>query len=1044
MSRQKGISSFSVILVMAVTAVVGLACFSQLKVQYAPSAPDRSVTVSWSYPGASARVVEAEVTSLVEGRLANVRHCTGIKSVSHAGEGYVRLSVGKRANLDAVRFEVSSQVRNLWTSLPEGCSYPAVSLDGGEEEERGTAISYQIRSPLPSRDIARFVEERILHPLSVIDGVSGVRFNGDTPYEWLITFDADKVLSCGVSSQEIAAAISSYYANEVIGVAHDAGNTYAVRLRCGRIGTEIGFSSIPVKNVDGRAVHLGEIASFRYQEALPSSYYRINGLNTLELAVSASDDANLIEVVKQVRAKMSELEEGFPEEITASVSYDYTEYLQDELDKIYFRTGVCLLILLLFVFLINRSWRYMTVIGLTLAVNLLISAAFYYSTGLHIHIYTLAGITVSLGIIIDNSIVMIDHWTRYRTRSVFPALLSAVLTTVAALLVVLLLPEKERSNLSDFTYVIVINLCVSLAVAYLFVPALLDYLTVKNSVAFTSTRRLRRIVRWNGRYERYIDWGMSHRWILVMTFIVAFGIPTFFLPKSDAVSGDNEQSTVFSKAAEKVAAWKPYAENRQNIDRVLGSTFALFNDAMSRSDFYREPERKRLEVVAGMPEGCSVQQLNEVMRSMENYLAHFDEIEMFETSIYSASNGRISILFKPEYENTSAPVLIKREVISMASDLGGANWRVSGINDQYFNNNIITDYKMTGITLTGYNYDDLISYGNLLVDYLSRNRRVKSPEVWGGEYYDRPSTEFTIDYDFEALATLGVSPYDYYSSLSSPLYNSSIIRFPQDGMYVNVRLESSAKDGFDVWHVDNEAVSVGDRKVKLSEVGGISKKRTGITIRKENQSYVLSVRYDFMGSYQLSEKQKEKAISYMNSEVLPIGYKASDEEYRWFYDNKDKYAGLILLVIAIIFVICAVHFNSLRYALSIVWMIPISFIGVFLVFGLTDFTFDKGGFAAFVMLSGITVNAGIYLVSAWRQARAASSEVRRYVKSFDRKIWPISLTILSTILGLAPFLFDGPGEVFWFSFAVGTIGGMVFSVLAFVLYLPVFCLKKSK
>lgn len=1047
MSGPKSISSFSVVLVMAVTAVVGLACFSQLKVQYTPSAPDRSVTVSWSYPGASARVVESEVTSLVEGRLANIRHCTGIKSVSHDGEGYVTLSVEKRADLDAVRFEASSQVRNLWASLPEGCTYPVVSLDGGEDEDQGTAISYQIRSPLPSRDIARFVEERIMHPLSVINGVSDVRFNGDTPYEWVVTFDADKALSCGISSHEIATAISSYYADAVLGMAHDSENTYGVRLRSGGAGTGAEFSSVPVKTIDGRIVHLGEIASFRYQEALPRSYYRINGLNTLELAVSASDDANLIEVVRQVRATMSGLEKGFPEEITASVSYDYTEYLQDELEKIYFRTGMCLLILLLFVFLVNRSWRYMVVIGLTLAVNLLISVAFYYFTGLHIHIYTLAGITVSLGIIIDNSIVMIDHWTRYRTRSVFPALLSAVLTTVAALLVVLLLPEKERSNLSDFTYVIVINLCVSLVVAYLFVPAMLDYLPVKSTDARTSVRRLRRAARWNWRYERYINWGLHHRWVLVVAFIIAFGIPTFFLPKPDAGSGkdgNDGKDNAFRKVVQKVAAWKPYAENRQTIDKVLGSTFALFNEAMSRSDFYREPERKRLEVVAGMPEGCSVQQLNEVMRSMENYLAHFDEIEMFETSIYSARNGRISILFKPEYENTSAPVLIKHEVISMASDLGGANWRVSGIDDQYFNNNIITDYKMSGITLTGYNYDDLLSYGVRLVDYLSRNRRVKGPEVWGGEYYDRPSTEFTVDYDFEALTAFGISPYGYYSSLSSPLHRSSVMRIPEDGGYVDVRLESSARDSFDAWHVDNEAVSVGDRKVKLSEVGGVSKKRTGITIRRENQSYVLSVRYDFIGSYQLGEKLKKDAIGYMNSEVLPTGYKASDEAYRWFYENKDKYAGLILLVIAIIFVICSIHFNSLRYPLAIIWMIPISFIGLFLVFGLTDFTFDKGGFAAFVMLSGITVNAGIYLVSAWRQTLTGPSEVRRYVRSFDRKIWPISLTILSTILGLVPFLFDGPGEVFWFSFAIGTIGGMVFSILAFVLYLPVFCLSISR
>ena len=104
-------------------------------------------------------------------------------------------------------------------------------------------------------------------------------------------------------------------------------------------------------------------------------------------------------------------------------------------------------------------------------------------------------------------------------------------------------------------------------------------------------------------------------------------------------------------------------------------------------------------------------------------------------------------------------------------------------------------------------------------------------------------------------------------------------------------------------------------------------------------------------------------------------------------------------------------------------------------FSAARFTFDKGGFAAFVMLSGITVNAGIYLVSEWRANGS-------YLRAFSRKICPISLTILSTVLGLIPFLFDGPGEVFWFAFAVGTISGLFFSILALALYLPIFANKR--
>ena len=132
----------------------------------------------------------------------------------------------------------------------------------------------------------------------------------------------------------------------------------------------------------------------------------------------------------------------------------------------------------------------------------------------------------------------------------------------------------------------------------------------------------------------------------------------------------------------------------------------------------------------------------------------------------------------------------------------------------------------------------------------------------------------------------------------------------------------------------------------------------------------------------------------------------------------------------------AMTFESFRYPLPVIFMIPISFIGLFLVFGLSDFAFDQGGFAAFVMLCGIVVNAGIYLVTTYQQTHD-------YIKAFSRKITPISLTIVSTILGLLPFLSDGPEEVFWFDFAIGTIAGMAFSVIAIIFVLPVFCIRQE-
>lgn len=1064
MAKGNGISSFSILLLMAVAAVVGLAAAGSLKVQYSPSVPERSITVSFSYPGASAYIVEAEVTSVIEGALSNVASRRSVSSRSWEGGGRVSLDFGKRADMAAARFEVASVIRNLYPSLPSGVSYPDLSLNvsGGRS---WTALSYDIRSSLSTKQMSDFIEDRMITPLSSVEGVEWVNLSGVTPYEWVVEFDSDKVRLYGIGADDISSAFRTAFAENIAGMTQYDGKTCSVRLRTLRPGD---FGDIPVCKVSGRMIYIRDIARCSYQESEPDYYFRLNGLNTVNLSIGISRAANLLSVTRDVKDCMSRLEKCYPDGMSSSLGYDSSEYISKELDKIYFRTLVCLLLLLGFVFIANRSWKYMLVIAITITVNILVAAAVYWLVGLRIHIYTLAGITVSLGIIIDSSIIMTDHWSRYRNRGAFPALLCAILTTVAALLVILLLPDRERASLTDFAFVIAINLAVSLLVAYLFVPALLDYIHLDVHSGKTPVRRLRRIVRWNRRYEGYIRRGLRYRWAYLVALVLAFGIPTVLLP--DKVGSDKEEEQKwYEKVYNHIFGSGFYADNRAVIDKVLGTSFAMFHEAMDRSDFYREPSRQVLSIRAGMPEGCSVSQLDEIVRDMENYIAQYgDMIEYFTTQIYSHSDASISVYFKPEYENTGFPAKLKADVTSMAINLGGANWSIYGITDSYFNNNVVSDYKSGRITLNGYNYNDLLGYADMLLEHIRGNRRVSAPEIWGAGFDSRPLTEYHVDYDFPSLAALGVNPYSYYSVLYSPLYDSNIGSILQDGEYADVRLVSSEKDGFDLWHILNTAIPVDSTSVKLSQIGDISARRSGLAISRNNQSYEVNVVYDFIGSYELGKRFTEEALEYMNEEVLPLGYKVSAPGYGWFDAHRDTYAGLIGLVVLLVFVICSIFFESFRLPFSVILMVPVSFIGLFLTFGLSGITFDQGGFAAFVMLAGVSINAGIYLVYEYLRfsgkerrkisgkvlngmspmavqglRRSADADIRNYVKAFNVKVVPIMLTIVSTVLGLIPFLFDGPDEVFWFDFAAGTIGGLVFSIIAFVLYLPVFCIKSS-
>ncbi len=228
-----------------------------------------------------------------------------------------------------------------------------------------------------------------------------------------------------------------------------------------------------------------------------TSYFRINGLNTINLSVVGDPHTNILKVASSVKAEMQRLQAYFPAELSATLTYDASQYVSGELHKIYVRALLCVAILLLFVYLVSRDFRYLLIIMATLVVNILVAVVFYNLLRLDIHIYTLAGITVSLGIIINH--VDLHHG---RSLQLLPrpadlvAVLGALLTTIGGLGIVWLLPEEQQANLTDFSLVIVVNLVVSLLVALLFIPSLLDKFPLGRSMTGASVlhRRLSRAV----------------------------------------------------------------------------------------------------------------------------------------------------------------------------------------------------------------------------------------------------------------------------------------------------------------------------------------------------------------------------------------------------------------------------------------------------------------------------------------------------------------------------------------------------------------------
>jgi len=409
----------------------------------------------------------------------------------------------------------------------------------------------------------------------------------------------------------------------------------------------------------------------------------------------------------------------------------------------------------------------------------------------------------------------------------------------------------------------------------------------------------------------------------------------------------------------------------------------------------------------------------------------------------------MQIYFTKEHQYSGFPYTLKANIISKALTLGGGSWGVYGLQDQGFSNDVRESAGSFRVRLYGYNYDELAYWTEELKKKLLGHRRIKEVTVNSEfSWYKDDYSEFYLELDKHRLAKENVTVMQLFTALR-PIFGRNIPSgsIVYENQLEQLKLTSFQSRDYDVWSFVNIPFSINGHSYKLSDFATVKKGQAPQKVAKENQQYTLCLQYEYIGSSEQGRKLLKKDLEEFNA-LLPMGYKAQDEGSGWWWGDEDnKQYLLLLIVIAIIFFTTSILFNSLKQPLAIIFVIPISYIGVFLTFYLFGLNFDQGGFASFVLLCGITVNASIYILNEYNAVRRRYPKLlpfRAYVKAWNAKIVPIFLTVVSTILGFIPFMVGEGKEAFWFPLAAGTIGGLVMSIVGIFIFLPIFTLKKKR
>lgn len=1029
--------------------LLGICLIPSLSVKLYPETDSNNLYVSYSWRDADAELVESQVTSILEANLTRISGIKDIHSTTYYGGGYIQLKLDSEHDLSLIKLEVSSTIRAIKNKLPQYTKVYPVSEDrrSNYNDENELLLTYVITGPDSSTEVAEYAEENISPFIKQIQGIKHVDISGYDDYEWVLEYDKNVLENFKLSPFDLYEAVKNKYIQKNAGkvsVNNDVNSKYYYIVIKGDVDRDkSAIKDIIVKKIGNKIIRLKEVASINYKAKESSSFYRINGLNRININIYTEPSVNRIDKASELIGQMENFSNNLPKGYSINIAYDSTEELRDEINTIIFRTCFTIFILLSFVLIISMSFRYLSIISISLLANILIAFVIYYFLDVEINIYTMAGITISLGIIIDNVIVMTDHLRLHKDKKVFLAILAATLTTLGALWVVFGMGESALANIKGFAIVILVNLAVSLAVSFFFIPALMDKIRIKKRSNDSRISINRKIIFINRIYLRILIFLNKWKTMLIAIAILGFGTPIYMLPRE--IEGDKWYNELYNKTL----GSDTYSDIKLYVDKCFGGTLRLFTENLTNNSYRRVgSNRIKLYVSLYMEHGATIEQMNSAMKRFENFIAKYDGVDKFTSSCQSARQAKICINFKEEYEESGFPKQLQDDIGVYANSIGNANTSISGLEKGFTNNVYENNLRNSVIKVTGYNYKTLLTYCNKLKDKLCESSRVQNLII-GSDPYESSELGFQLKVDKLKLAKNNSSVKDILQSLQVLTSNYDIpVNAYIDNKMTDFVIRARNKGKISIWDLENMPLKSESSIFRLSDIGKISEESLSKKIKRDNQEYVINVAYDYVGNNKLAKRILKREVKALNK-ILPIGFKAEDvsQNRGFFSDNAGNKILYILLAFVIIFFICSILLESLKQALAIILLVPISFIGVFIAFHILEVDFGEGGYASFILLCGLIVNSALYIINDYNNKITQGKELgmRTYLRAFNSKIIPIFLTISSTILGFIPFVLGNNITGFWYSIAIGTMSGLLFSIIVLIIYLPIFLpLKRIK
>lgn len=985
--------------------IAGIVAYSSLNLALMPNVDIPVVLVSTSYVGAGPEEIENIVSKPLEDALGTVNNVDTITSISNSDNSLIMVQFVDGTDIDMASIDLRDVLDRVKYSLPADVDDPVIN----KIDMNAVPIFLGVTADnLDLNQLNDLLEDDIIPRLERIEGVASVELYGGIKKEVAITVDPAKLAGYNLNINTLSQILAAENMNLPSGTLSQGETKMQVRT-VGEFSTIDEIKALPLTTPSGAVIQLSDVANVEEADKDAQTISYVNDQKGIFVAVNKQSTANLVKTSDKVQKELDRLLTDYPH-LKIGTVMDTSDYIKDSISNVTITAFLSAIIAFFILLLFLKNPVTSGIIAVSIPTSILATFALMYLAGMTLNILSMGGVAIGIGMLVDNSIVVLDSIYQYYERGYTPkeaaevgakevtmAVTASTLTTIAVFLPIAFTKGSVGQLLQSLSFSITFSLLSSLVVAITFVPMACALLLQKDKK--TKLRKYKKfsagLVLWDKIldritqiYDNLIRWALAHRKKTILLVLAIF----------------------------------------------IGS---LATVPFTGMDFMEEMDEGTANITINLPNGTSLDHTEEVVLEALYRLQTIPEAESVFANIgadnmsYDSSLATVYFNLVPKKERSRSTSEVCEEIKTLLGDIPGIELTVSASQSAMGSSNT------ADVTFNVYGYDNEVLMGieDDIVDLISNINGFT--DVDGSTGTTVPEAKVVINRS--KASNYGITATGIAGALNAAISGTTATQYKVDGTELDVILRYDEKDLNYLTDLNNLTVtSANGSQIPLTDIATIEVDESATSISRENQKNYITISAntpDLTGSEAQTLIDKAMA-SYSFPEGCSYDYSGNTE---MMMDSFRSLMLCMLIGILLVYMIMAAQFESLRYPFIVMFSMPLAITGGILGLFLTGHSITTPAFMGFVMLIGMVVNNAIVLVDYANQLMGRGlSCYDALVTAGPRRLRPILMTTLTTVLGMLPMaLSNAEGGEMMKALAIAVIFGLTFSTVITLVFIPV-------